>query len=261
MPYEQAINAKYADGRSDVYALGATLYHLVTGSVPFPGENHLEVVEKKNLGDFPPASSLNPAVPRALDQILARMLARQPRDRYQTASELIVDLERSRLAAAVPSFADPAQALQDPVVQARLASSAEPTRPDLAPPPAAPKPAAEGQWVLRYRNRAGRLCKARATKEQIVQRLRDGRLPAEVEACRPAQQGFQPLKSYPEFKGIVAENTADGRAPDSDQELPVAEDPPAGVGRRRWLLVGAAVGVALAAAALTLVVRALIHGN
>src|SRR5205823_7260777 len=63
MPYEQAVNAKAADGRSDLYALGATLYHLVTGAVPFPGDNHLEVVEKKNQGQFVPAGALNPAVP------------------------------------------------------------------------------------------------------------------------------------------------------------------------------------------------------
>jgi serine/threonine-protein kinase len=211
MPYEQAINARYADGRSDIYALGGTLYHLITGVVPFPGDNHLEVVEKKSLGTFTAASQLNPTVPPILDHILARMLARHPRDRYQTASELIVDLERSRLAAAVPSFADPSQALQDPWVQQCLASSAEPTRldPEMPPlPPASvpeslPQPQADGVWVLRYRNPAGKLCRARATTEQIVLRLRRGRLSARIEARHAGQKNYHPLGSYPEFKAIA----------------------------------------------------------
>ena len=106
---------------------GATLYHLLTGSVPFPGTNHVEVVESKNRGEFEPASLLNPEVPPELDRILTRMLARDPRHRYQTASELIVDLERAHLVAAVPSFADPERVRQDPWMQAYLASTAEPT--------------------------------------------------------------------------------------------------------------------------------------
>jgi len=131
MPYEQAISAKRADSRSDIYALGATLYHLLTGEVPFKGESPGEIAEKKLEGDFIPAHAINAEVPPLLDGILARMMARNPRDRFQTASELIVQLERSQLAAALPSFVELDQALTDPLVRARLTAPYEATRPDL----------------------------------------------------------------------------------------------------------------------------------
>jgi serine/threonine-protein kinase len=199
MPYEQAISARSADGRSDIYALGATLYHLVAGVVPFPGDNHLDVVEKKKQGDFAAAGTINSQVPEALDRILARMLAPKPRDRYQTASELIIDLERSQLAAKVPSFADPTRARDDPYVQARLAESAEPTRLD---PESVPRPTANGVWLLRFRTRAGKLCKVRLATREVCRRLKAGLVPAAAEAKRPGQKTFRPVLTFAEFRDV-----------------------------------------------------------
>ena len=214
--------------------------------MPFPGDNHLEVVEKKNLGDFAAGQlAQRRTVPAALDAILARMLARQPRDRYQTASELIVDLERSRLAATLPTFADPELAMKDPWVQACLASSAEPTRLDPERPP---DPAPEEQddvWLVRFRNRAGRVCKTRATTDQIVARLRDGRVARRIVVRRPEQARFHPPAHFAEFKELCKARPKVRRPAAVKPEVAAVA---AVFPRRRLVLLGTALAAALVAA-------------
>jgi serine/threonine-protein kinase len=221
MPYEQAISAKRADCRSDLYALGATLYHLLTGVVPFPGENHLEVVEKKNLGHYRPAGSINAWVPPALDHILAKMLARQPADRYQTASELIIDLERTRLAGSVPSFADPELARNDPWIQA-CHTTGEPTRLDPESSGVQAGAAAKEEWIVRYRNRAGRAFTSRLSADDVRERLEEGTLPADAEARREGDEGFRPLSEIDEFSECLPDEPeeAESDEEESDESAP-----------------------------------------
>jgi serine/threonine-protein kinase len=242
MPYEQAINARRADGRSDIYALGATLYHLITGTVPFPGENHLEVVEKKRLGFFTPAGKLRKDVPELVDRILARMLARTPKERYQTASELIIDLERSGLVPAIPSFADPEKAMSDPWLQA-CRSNAVPTRLDPeTPAPRVPEPP-DGVWEVRFRNKAGRLVQLRGRTREVIGRLKTGWLPAATEARRAGEKEYAALLTFEEFRDIEPaprpRRKSRRSAPDRRKER--AEPAAAQVARWRPLLVAASV--------------------
>ncbi|SES71222.1 trifunctional serine/threonine-protein kinase/ATP-binding protein/sensor histidine kinase [Stigmatella erecta] len=81
------------DYRADYYALGATFYEMLVGSRPFTTQDPLELVHA-HLAKTPPAPhEVEPAVPRALSQLVMKLLAKSPEDRYQSARGLMADLE------------------------------------------------------------------------------------------------------------------------------------------------------------------------
>ncbi|VTT98113.1 cell division protein : DNA segregation ATPase, FtsK/SpoIIIE family OS=Singulisphaera acidiphila (strain ATCC BAA-1392 / DSM 18658 / VKM B-2454 / MOB10) GN=Sinac_6281 PE=4 SV=1: Pkinase: FtsK_SpoIIIE [Gemmataceae bacterium] len=90
---EQAADARTADARSDVFSLGATLYFLLTGDVPCPGETFAEKLAQARAEPPPSVRVRRPDVPPALDAIVARMLARRPENRYPTAAGVVAALD------------------------------------------------------------------------------------------------------------------------------------------------------------------------
>lgn len=97
MAPEQIMTSGTIDIRADIYALGATLYELVTGQPPFP-RAHTEDILRRHLHDpVRDPRQLNPALPRRLACLIVRMLAKRPEDRPPTAAALLQELDAATL--------------------------------------------------------------------------------------------------------------------------------------------------------------------
>ncbi len=88
MAPEQARGTRHIDARANVFALGALLFHCLTGKPPFAGGPAVAVLAKLVLEEAPRLSSERPELPSALDEILSRMLAKEPAFRPKNAAEV-----------------------------------------------------------------------------------------------------------------------------------------------------------------------------
>jgi hypothetical protein len=123
------------DHRSDQYALGATLYHLLTGAPPFDDEHAVALLLKHAQADLPPVRSRNPTCPDALAGVVERMLAKDPDARFPDFEAVVEALEATQAGGEGGS------------VRA-LAVAAEAARPRREPPARAQEPGLERAVLL-----------------------------------------------------------------------------------------------------------------
>lgn len=147
MPPEQFLDASAVDLRADVYALGATLYHMLAGRPPFQADSVFGLLRLIEREDPPP---LPDHVPLAVEQLVAKMMSKRPEDRHATHAELLENLR------AVQQGGDSA------------GSMASMIRSATRPPAASPSPSALISGIIPAAKTAGRAVHAASPKENRV---------------------------------------------------------------------------------------------
>ena len=170
MAPEQFRNAKDANVRCDVYSLGATLYMMVTGKMPFEGCGPLDAWMKKSNSEFPPPKELEPSVSDRVDWAIRRSMSADPELRPASCREFFEDITGQ---------------------STRPGSASEAAQVDL--------------WYMAYKDDDGTVHTVKGTTENIRKAFLDGLLgdAANIRAARTKQGPFQALRTFPEFRDLV----------------------------------------------------------
>jgi len=218
MAPEQARNAKHVDKRSDIYALGSTLYYFLTGKLPFTGENTLELIIAKEKGQFTSTRRLNSLVPERLDLMIDKMIAKDPAHRYGDCAEIIRDLQSLNLASPALSFIEGAQAA--PLSATSPVTRAQPTR---LPPAAATRHVTSAEdaaraearalqataaqstktWFVRHKNDGGKITVTKMSTGEVMAGIKSETLDVTAKAKDSPNGSFLPLAQFREFESLM----------------------------------------------------------
>jgi serine/threonine protein kinase len=172
MAPEQFRNAKNADVRCDIYSLGATLYMMVTGELPFRSNGPLDAWMKKIQGDLTPPRALVPSLSERVDWAILRAMKAEKEERPATCREFVEDLTGHSTRRV--TYTGSGNSVQD-------------------------------LWYLVYKDEEGTQHTVKGNTTAIRRSLRDGHLgdASNVRASRSKAGPFEELRGFPEFRDIV----------------------------------------------------------
>jgi eukaryotic-like serine/threonine-protein kinase len=172
MAPEQFRNAKSADVKCDIYSMGATLYQMVTGELPFKSMGPLDAWMKKINNELTPPRKVVPQLSERIDWAILRAMSADPEKRPDSCREFVEDL------------------------------TGHSTR---KPPEPGQDGAPQEEWYLQYRDETGQMVMVKGNVEGIRRSLKERLLgdASNVLASRSKSGQFMPLRSHPEFRDLV----------------------------------------------------------
>ena len=90
----EQVRGQSTDNRSDIYSIGIMMYEMLTGKLPFQSETAVSVALQQLSEEAPPISTYADGVPKGMEQIIMKAIAKEPENRYQSAAEMRADLKK-----------------------------------------------------------------------------------------------------------------------------------------------------------------------